>query len=335
MSAAAVEALGRERAMRRGALARAFTSGAAIVALLYVVLYGLYGLWEPRALSLSTFTSLVNNAAPLAIAAAGETLVVLSRGFDLSVAGVVSLTNVFMAVYPMQGPGGAVASLLGCCAIGAAVGAVNGWLVAVLRLQTIAATLGTMIVCQGLALVVLDAPGGMVADWVSYELTDRLFGVVPVAGLVVLAVALAWLAFSRTDTGIGLYAVGADEQAAMLSGVSVRRVRFVAFVGAGMLYGVAGFMLSAQTATGNPNAGAPFLMLVFAAVALGGTSLSGGRGGLVGSIIGAGSLMLLQKVLFSGGVSSFYTGIFQGFVLIAAILFGRAVPRLIGAGASR
>lgn len=76
-------------------------------------------------------------------------------------------------------------------------------------------------------------------------------------------------------------------------------------------------------------------MLVFAAVALGGTSLSGGRGGLVGSIIGAGSLMLLQKVLFSGGVSSFYTGIFQGFVLIAAILFGRAVPRLLGVGATR
>ena len=316
----------------RSGLARGLTSGAAIVALLYVVLYALYGLWEPRALSASTFTSLVNNATPLAIAAAGETLVVLTRGFDLSVAGVVSLTNVFMAVYPLEGPGGAVLSLLGCCAIGAVVGAVNGWLVAVLRLQTIAATLGTMIACQGLALVVLDAPGGMVADWVSYELTDRLFGVVPVSGLVVLAVALVWLAFSRTDTGIGLYAVGADEHAAMLSGVSVRRIRFVAFVGAGMLYGVAGFMLSAQTATGNPNAGAPFLMLVFAAVALGGTSLSGGRGGLVGSIIGAGSLMLLQKVLFSGGVSSFYTGIFQGFVLIAAILFGRAVPRLLGAG---
>nr|WP_281380156.1 ABC transporter permease [Prosthecomicrobium pneumaticum] len=292
-------------------------------------------MWEPRALSAYTFTSLVNNSAPLAIAAAGETLVVLSRGFDLSVAGVISLTNVFMAVWPLEGPGGALLSLLGCCAIGAVVGAVNGWLVAVLRLQTIAATLGTMIVCQGLALVVLDAPGGTVADWVSYELTDSLFGIVPIAGLVVLAVALVWLVLLRTNTGVGLYAVGADEQAAMLSGVSVRRIRFVAFMGAGILYGVAGFMLSAQTATGNPNAGAPLLMLVFAAVALGGTSLSGGRGGMIGSIVGAGTLMLLQKVLFSGGVSSFYTGIFQGFVLIAAILFGRAVPRLFGNGAQR
>ncbi|MBN9060620.1 MAG: ABC transporter permease, partial [Rhizobiales bacterium] len=259
MSVSAVGSLEGERGGRRQGWVRALTSGAAIVTLLYVVLYALYAMWEPRALSSYTFTNLINNAAPLAIAAAGETLVVLSRGFDLSVAGVVSLTNVFMAVKPMEGPGGALLSLLGCCAIGAAVGTVNGWLVAVLRLQTIAATLGTMIVCQGLALVVLDAPGGMVADWVSYELTGTLFGVVPVAGLIVGAVALAWLAFVRTNTGIGIYAVGADEQAAMLSGVSVTCVRFAAFVGAGMLYGVAGFMLSAQTATGNPNAGAPFL----------------------------------------------------------------------------
>lgn len=335
MSVSAVGSLDGERSGRRPAWVRGLTSGAAIVTLLYVVLYALYAMWEPRALSSYTFTNLINNAAPLAIAAAGETLVVLSRGFDLSVAGVVSLTNVFMAVWPMEGPGGAVLSLFGCCAIGAAVGTVNGWLVAVLRLQTIAATLGTMIVCQGLALVVLDAPGGMVADWVSYELTGTLFGVVPVAGLIVGAVALLWLVFLRTNTGIGIYAVGADEQAAMLSGVSVTRVRFAAFVGAGMLYGVAGFMLSAQTATGNPNAGAPFLMLVFAAVALGGTSLSGGRGGLIGSIVGAGCLMLLQKVLFSGGVSSFYTGIFQGFVLILAILFGRFMPRLFNAGAKK
>jgi ribose transport system permease protein len=249
MSASAVQPLERNGGGRKSNLMRALTSGAAIVTLLYIVLYALYAMWEPRALSSYTFTNLINNAAPLAIAAAGETLVVLSRGFDLSVAGVVSLTNVFMAVWPMEGPGGALISLLGCCAIGAIVGTVNGWLVAVLRLQTIAATLGTMIVCQGLALVILDAPGGMVADWVSYELTGTLFGVVPIAGLIIGAVALLWLVFLRTNTGIGIYAVGADEQAAMLSGVSVMRVRFAAFVGAGMLYGVAGFMLSAQTAT--------------------------------------------------------------------------------------
>ncbi|CAN7442783.1 ABC transporter permease [Rhizobium sp. LjRoot30] len=316
--------------MRRAQPMKLLTSGAGIVFVLYVLLYAIYAILQPSALSSSTFTNLVNNSVPLAIAAAGETLVVLSRGFDLSVAGVISLTNVLMAVYPQEGPFGAVVSLAICLAVGGIVGAVNGWLVAILRLQAIAATLATMIVCQGLALVILDAPGGMVADWVSYELTDRLFGVLPISGLFVLAVVFAWLVFKRTNLGLGLYAVGADEQAASLSGISVIKVRFAAFVGAGMIYGLAGFMLSAQTATGNPNSGTPFLMLAFAAVALGGTSLSGGRGGLIGSILGAATLMLLQKVLFSGGVSSFYTGIFQGVVLVLAIVFGSAFARLTG-----
>jgi len=315
---------------RRSPLLRAVVSGTGIVALLYIILYALYAFWQPSALSVFTFTDLVNNSTPLALAAAGETLVVISRGFDLSVAGVVSLTNVLMAVYPLQGPGGALVSLLMCCAIGALVGGINGVLVSRLGLQTIAATLGTMIICQGLSLVILDAPGGTIADFVTYSLTDTLFGVIPIAGLFLVAAVILWLALRRTDFGIGLFAVGADEQSAEFSGVSVRRVRFGAFVGAGMLYGVAGFMLSAQTATGNPTAGTPFLMLAFAAVALGGTPLSGGRGSLVGSILGAGTLMLLQKVLFSGGVSSFYTGIFQGFVLVLAIVFGSAIVRLLG-----
>ena len=176
-------------------------------------------------------------------------------------------------------------------------------------------------------MVILDAPGGTVADFVSYDLTDVVFGVIPVAGLVVFVVILLWLVFQRTDTGVALYTVGSDEVSAHLSGISVTRTRFIGFVSAGMLYGLAGFMLSAQTATGNPNGGASFLMLTFAAVALGGTSLTGGRGGVVGSIIGAATLLLLQKVLFAGGVSSFYTGIFQGTVLIVAVVFGNLITR--------
>ena len=318
-----------------GSLRRVMAGGAGVVALLYAILFALYALWEPSALSASSVTNLSTNAAPLAIAAAGETLVVLSKRFDLSVAVVVSLTIVVMATYPMEGPGGALAGLAICLAIGAAVGAVNGILVSVLRLQSIAATLGTMIMSQGLALVIMDAPGGTVADWVSYELTDVVFGVVPVSGLIVLAVVALWLLFRKTDSCIGIYAVGADETAASLSGISVTQARFTAFVGAGLLYGLAGFMLSAQTATGNPTAGTPFLMLTFAAVALGGVSLSGGRGSLVGAVIGAATLMLLQKVLFSGGVSSFYTGIFQGAVMVLAIIFGSLVSRLAATGGRR
>lgn len=301
--------------------------GSVIILALYFALYIAYVIQQPRALGAGAIASLVNNTVPLALAAAGQAIVVLSRGFDLSLAGVVSITNVVMAVYPLEGPGGALASLGICLAIGAAVGAVNGWLVAIMRIQAIAATLATMIVCQGIALVILDAPGGAVAEWVSYELTDRIFGVVPVSGLILGAVVCLWLLAKKTDFGVALYAIGADEHAARLSGIPVVKVRFFAFVFAGIIYGLAGYMLSAQTATGSPTAGEPLLMLSFAAVALGGTSLSGGRGGLFASVMGAATLMLLQKVLFSSGVSSFYTGIFQGAVLIFAVVFSGLLTR--------
>ena len=306
------------------------TRGAGLIVGIYLILYALYAYQQPRAMSSSAIAALLNNSAPLALAAAGQALVVLSRGFDLSVAGVISLCNVPLAVYPLDGLGGALISVLICMAIGALVGTVNGWLVAILRMQSIAATLATMIICQGLALVILKAPGGSVSNWIADEMTGRLWKTIPVSGLVVAAVILIWMLIRRTNFGISIYAIGADEQAASLSGVNTRRVRFLTFVLAGTIYGLAGFMLSAQTATGNPTAGTPLLMLSFAAVALGGTSLTGGRGGLFASIMGAAVLMLLQKVLFSSGVSSFYTGMFQGVALILAVVFSGLLTRIGG-----
>ena len=308
------------RATRPGIGTR-FLTGAGLIVLVYFALYALYAVQQPKALTSYSIAALLNNTAPLALAAAGQAVIVISRGFDLSVAGVISITNVVLAVWPLDGPGGAAASVLICLAIGALVGTVNGYLVAVLKLQSIAATLATMIICQGIALVILKAPGGWVAEWISYEMTDRIAGVIPVSGLVLGATLLVWFWLRRSAFGISLYAIGADEPSARLSGINTVRVRFLAHVVAGCAYGLAGFMLSAQTATGNPTSGTPLLMLTFAAVALGGTSLSGGRGGVFATMMGAATLTLLQKVLFSSGISSFYTGMFQGVVLILAVVF--------------
>lgn len=302
--------------------------GAGLIVLIYLLVYVLYAYQQPKALKASSIAALMNNTAPLALAAAGQALVVISRGFDLSVAGVISICNVTLAVYPMQGAGGAVLSVLLCMTIGAVVGTVNGVLVAVLRMQSIAATLATMIICQGIALVILKAPGGAVSNWIADQMTDRLWNTVPVSGLVVAGVVGVWLLICRTNFGLALYAIGADEASATLSGINSTRVRFLTFVLAGVVYGLAGYMLSAQTATGNPTSGTPLLMLSFAAVALGGTSLSGGRGGLFASVMGAALLMLLQKVLFSSGISSFYTGMFQGVALIFAVVFSGFLTRI-------
>jgi ribose transport system permease protein len=299
---------------------RLLGNGTLIVAIIYVVLFAAFASSQHDALSLTGITDLLNNALPLALAAAGGALVVLTRGFDLSVAGVVALSNVLMATEVGDGPQGALFGLALVAAVGLAVGAVNGFLVAYVRLQSIASTLATMIVSSGIALLVLDAPGGTVPDFVADDLTDVVLGRIPVAALIAGVVVLVWMALRRTDWGVALYAIGADETAAGLAGIPTRRVKFLAYCLAGVFYSLSGYMLSALTATGNPNAGNSYLLLTFAAIAIGGTSFAGGRGGVVGAMIGAATLSLLQKVLFSAGVSSFYTGIFQGAVMILAVL---------------
>jgi ribose transport system permease protein len=215
-------------------------------------------------------------------------------------------------------------------AIGLTVGAVNGLLVAYFRLQSVTSTLATMIICSGLALVVRNVSGGTVPDFMVNQLTDTVAGRIPVAALIVIGVVLFWSVIRRTNWGVALYAVGGDETAAAYSGISIRRVKLVAYCLAGVFYGLAGYMLSSVTATGNPAAGNSYLLPVFAAIAIGGTAFSGGRGGMIGSMVGAATLAMLQKVLFSVGVMSFYTDIVQGFLIIVAVLIGALSLRLSG-----
>jgi ribose transport system permease protein len=313
---------------------RVMSDGAMVILVILVVLFVILALTQSDALTTSVMTDICNISLPLTLAAAGGTLVVLTRGFDLSVAGVISLRNVLVAVSGGDGPLGALKDAGIAVAVGALVGAVNGVLVAYFNLQSIALTLASMIVCSGAALLVLDAPGGSASDFMSYDLVGAI-GPVPVAFLIALAVYAIWFALKRTDWGVNLYAVGADETAATLTGIPVRRVKLLAYVAAGVCYGLAGFTLTALTSTGTPNVGDPYLLLTFAAIALGGTSFAGGRGGVAGSMLGGLTLTLLQKVLFSTGVSSFYTGIFQGVVMIVAVLLAALSARLSGGSEAR
>jgi ribose transport system permease protein len=294
----------------------------AFAALLYVIMFVIYLLNSPSAITLAGITDLLNNTIVLALASAGLTLVILTAELDLSSVGVIAVTNVIVATVSTKFPGGAFISLVLVCLVGLLVGLINGWLVAFLGLQSLAATLGTMIVCQGIALLILEAPGGEVAAFIMNRLTDTVFGFMPVAGLILLLAIAGWLLFRRTRLGIGIYAVGTDAVAARLSGLNVKCTKWMVFGLAGIAYGLAGYMLGAQTGTGDPRISNSFLLYVFAAVAIGGTSLGGGRGGVIGSVVGAGILTVMQKLLFAVGVAESYTNIFNGVIMVVAILFG-------------
>ena len=297
------------------------SNGATAAFVLLCVMFVIYALHEPSALSLFGIGNLLNNTVVLALAATGLTLVVLCGELDLSGPGVIAIANVVVATTSADSFGSA-GSLAAVLAIGAAVGFLNGFMVAYLNLQSLAVSLGTLIACQGIALLVLPAPGGEVTDAIVNTLTGDLYGI-PAPAIVLALAGGLWLLLKHSRMGIWLYAVGTDQQASLLSGLNVRSTKLFAFVSSGLCYALAGYVYCAEIVSGGPRISDSFLLFMYASVAIGGTSLNGGRGGVFGTLAGAGILTVLQKMLFALGVADFYTNIFNGAIMILAIFFGQ------------
>jgi ribose transport system permease protein len=298
-----------------------------IALIVFVACYGAVLFVTPFERNSYAFNNFVVLMTPLAIAAVGTTLVLITSGFDLSVAGTISLSNVIAATTMAKHPGAIWLIVLVVIAVGLLIGLVNGLLVVRAGLQSLAVTLGAFIILTGVALVVLPAPGGEVPESFALALTDPL-GPVPVALIVLLILAGACWAFSTSSIGVAAYAVGADRQAALMSGVRVGMVEIVCYTLAGGLYAAAGLYLTAITASGDPNAGRPFLLTCFAAMALGLVGFRGGSGSAVAAILGAGSLVALPKLLFAAGVEDFWSGALQGSVILIALAIPVITMRL-------
>ncbi|WP_035201090.1 ABC transporter permease [Agrobacterium tumefaciens] len=291
-----------------------------------VVFFGLLLLQaaiSPGPTSYFDLSFLISGATPLALAAFGQTLVILSGGFDLSAGAVISLVNAVLAAN--MDPANMEASVflwtLVGVATGMAVGAFNGLFIAIFRLQPIVVTLSTMFIIQGITLLVLDQPGGFVAPSLgAFYMGDAIPEVLPSALLLLAIFVLGWGWLKRTPYGVSLYAVGSDRASAAAVGVRVPLVRFITYVLAGGLYGMAGVFVSAQTGSGDPTVGNPLLLSIFAAVVIGGTRLGGGKGGPVGTIFGALVLMIIVNILLALNVSAYFSTIAEGIVLICAVL---------------
>ena len=266
---------------------------------------------------------MASGGATLAIAAVGETIVILTGGFDLSAGAVISLVNVVLAssMDPASTHESVVLWTLAGIGVGMAAGVFNGIFIAFLGLQPIVVTLSTMFIAQGVTLLVMEKPGGFVANQLgSFYLGDAIPNVLPMPILLLVCVLLLWLWLKSTRFGAALYAIGSDAEAARFSGVRVDLTRFVTYVIAGGCYGLAGVFISAQTGSGDPLVGNPMLLSIFTAVVLGGTRLGGGRGGPTGSVFGAYILMSVVNVLLVLNVSAYYSTIAEGVILILAVL---------------
>ena len=309
--------------------------GRAFFALIAIIIT--FSLLSPNYFTLSNFLIMAAHVAIYGLLAIGMLLVILNGGIDLSVGSVLALCGVF-AGFLMEGvrlkwfgvilyePVWAVAILT--CLLGALVGAVNGVLIAYLRVPAFVATLGVMYVARGIALLVTNGLtynnlggktelGNIGFDWLGF---NRLFNV-PI-GVVILAVlaVVTGIVLSRTAFGRWLYASGGNMRAAELSGVPVKRVQVTVFVISGICAAIAGLVLSSQLTSAGPTAGQAYELTAIAAVVIGGAALSGGRGNIRDTMLGAFVIGFLSDGLVIIGVSNYWQTVFTGAVIVLAVL---------------
>ena len=267
------------------------------------------------------------NILPIAFAAVAQAIVVISGGIDLSVGPVMALASVTSAVLMKdQSDLFAVAVVLGVLLLGLAVGAINGALVVVTKVPDIVVTLAMSFVWAGAALLILNTPGGGAAQWFMAIISGPLGSPWLPKALVVLAiiVAVVWIPLRRSTVGLSLYAVGSSRLAAFRSGVAVGPTKIVAYALTGFFSALGGLALTATGGVGAPVPGSYTLQSI-AAMVLGGVSLAGGRGGVLGPIIAVIVLALVRTDLFFAGVDPNWSTAIQGAILIGVVMFGSLV----------
>ncbi len=288
----------------------------------FLVIFIFVRLVSSGSLSYFELSSLSTNTGALALAAMGETIVFLLGGIDLSAGATLSLVNVTLASQTGDTFFSQLVMVFTGLAIGGLVGAFNGFFVAYMRLQAVVVTLASMFIILSLSLLIMPNPGGHVPEGLSKFFTgDLIAGGFPAALAAILFALLIWAAIKNSPFGTALYAVGGDEGAARASGISVAWTQFLGYLLAGLFYGAAGVMLSAQTAAGDPLVGRDLIILILTAVILGGTQIGGG-GGCLGTVFAAFTLVLISDLLLVLDVSSSYTPIVESLVLILAVISG-------------
>ena len=276
----------------------------------------------PQFLSVPNLINVALSIAITGILAVGMTAVILTGGIDLSVGSVAALAGVVAAMIAAAGGAGAVAlGAAGALGVGLAVGAFNGVVVAHFRVPPFVVTLAMLTICRGLAFVVTGGHSiGNLPAGFGFTGRDRLLGV-PVPVLLMLAVfAAGWFVLRHTTFGRYVYAVGGNREAAFLAGVNIKRVTLWVYVLNGLLVGLAGLVLASRLGAGVPNAGLQYELDVIAAVVVGGTSLNGGRGSVVGTFWGAVFIGVLNNGLNLAGIDPYMQRIALGAVILLAVL---------------
>lgn len=262
------------------------------------------------------------------IIAIGMTMIILLGDIDLSVGSVVGLVSTGSAALMVKNGFGFVPTILTSLAIGLVYGLFNGFVITRMRIQAFIVTLASMNIARGLARFWSGGIGiplsygegeGLAApqfEWLCMRVGDT----VPMPAIVfIVLLIIFWIIMSKTRFGRQIYAIGGNATAAHLSGINVKKIKTIAFMLCGMLSAVAGMLHSAQISQGGPNEGIGYELNAVAAVAIGGTSMAGGKGTMIGTLVGALILGMLDNVMGLKGINSNLQLVVKGFLIIIAV----------------
>lgn len=313
-------------------------AGRALIALLLVLLVGAVFNADGAFFKLGTHRDTLRQASVYGILACGMTLVIISGGIDLAVGSMLALVAVCSAQMAIHWGWSGWLVIPASLLVGALAGGLSGTVTARLRVQPFIATLAMMVIARGVAKYV---SGGMKVS-TAVQNADGSYRYVDVPGLFraidarvldgnlsmvtvifLLCVLVAWLALSKHRWGRYLYAIGGNEEAARLSGVPVATAKAAAYIASGMFAAVAGLCQAAQEQQGDPEAGAGYELIAIAMVVIGGTSLTGGRGGMGLTLLGVLTIGYLDKILSINAVPEAGRLILTGVIIVAAVLTQR------------
>lgn len=280
----------------------------------------------PQFLSVPNLINVALSIAITGILAVGMTMVILTGGIDLSVGSVVALAGVVAATLAASGGNlGVALGVAAALAIGVGVGLFDGLVIAHLRVPPFVATLAMLTICRGLAFVLSGGRSiGNLPESFNFVGRERVLGLPLPVILMALVFVGGWFLLRRTVIGRYIYAVGGNPRATFFAGVNIRRVLVLTYVLNGLLVGLAGFVLASRLGAGVPNSGIQYELDVIAAVVVGGTSLTGGQGSVVGTFWGAVFIGVLNNGLNLFGVDPYMQKIALGVVLLLAVFADQA-----------
>lgn len=305
--------------------------GVLSISVVFLVLFAFFSVQADAFLTVENQVNVLRQIAPTVIVAMAMTFVITTGQIDLSVGSVLGLSAALLGMWAATGS--PVLALVGTLLIGLLVGALNGALAAFGRMQSFIVTLAALTAFRGLALFLTEGYSTPIDSTFLLPLGQgKLLGLYTPTWIAIACVALAWYVFNHTRFGRYVIAVGSNAESLRRSGVDIRKIQMGVLAMAGFAAALAGVITAARLASGSPNSGTAFELEVITAVVLGGTSLMGGRGSIIGSAIGALTLGIISNGLVLLRVDVYWVPIVQGLILVLAILMNtRLFGRFSGA----